>query len=195
MNKYALLAAAAVAALSISAAQASPFHFTYTGTIASASTPGVSAGDIFTLTVTADNGGTSLANQTWDYSSLQGLTIHTGSYIGTYSKAWESSGGFATDASGNLDFVSFFGTSDESNNSDNFGSWTGDYVYGDGSFVDFFGRYNQVAAGFYDPANWSVSAASGAVPEAASWALMLGGFGLVGGAMRLNRRGAAVAFG
>jgi len=36
-------------------------------------------------------------------------------------------------------------------------------------------------------------AATAAVPEPASWALMLGGFGLVGGAMR-SRRKAAVAF-
>lgn len=35
---------------------------------------------------------------------------------------------------------------------------------------------------------------SGAVPEPASWALMLGGFGLVGGAMR-SRRKAVVSFG
>jgi len=35
--------------------------------------------------------------------------------------------------------------------------------------------------------------ANGAVPEPASWALMLGGFGLVGGAMR-SRRKAAVSF-
>ena len=35
---------------------------------------------------------------------------------------------------------------------------------------------------------------SGAVPEPASWALMLGGFGMVGGAMRARRR-TAVAFG
>jgi len=37
-------------------------------------------------------------------------------------------------------------------------------------------------------------AADGAVPEPASWALMLGGFGLVGGAMR-TRRNAVVRFG
>ena len=36
--------------------------------------------------------------------------------------------------------------------------------------------------------------AGGVVPEPASWALMLGGFGLVGGAMR-SRRKAAVSFG
>ena len=36
---------------------------------------------------------------------------------------------------------------------------------------------------------------AGAVPEPASWALMLGGFGLVGGAMRSRRMKAAVSFG
>jgi len=40
--------------------------------------------------------------------------------------------------------------------------------------------------------NLNASAATGAVPEPASWAMMLGGFGLVGGAMR--RRKAAVRF-
>jgi hypothetical protein len=35
--------------------------------------------------------------------------------------------------------------------------------------------------------------ASGAVPEPASWALMLGGFGLVGGAMRSRRRNVSFA--
>jgi len=39
-----------------------------------------------------------------------------------------------------------------------------------------------------------VNAATGAVPEPASWALMLGGFGLVGGAMRSRKR-TAVSFG
>jgi len=56
------------------------------------------------------------------------------------------------------------------------------------------------AIGFRDDPSYvqfdklSVTAASGAVPEPASWALMLGGFGLVGGAMR-SRRKAAVSFG
>jgi len=39
----------------------------------------------------------------------------------------------------------------------------------------------------------SLDISSGAVPEPASWALMLGGFGAIGGAMR-SRRKAAVAF-
>lgn len=35
---------------------------------------------------------------------------------------------------------------------------------------------------------------AGAVPEPASWALMIAGFGLVGGAMRVRQRGASVSF-
>lgn len=35
---------------------------------------------------------------------------------------------------------------------------------------------------------------SGAVPEPASWAMMVGGFGLIGGAMRSSRRRQSVAF-
>lgn len=40
----------------------------------------------------------------------------------------------------------------------------------------------------------NVNVTAGAVPEPASWALMLGGFGAIGGAMRSRRR-AAVSFG
>lgn len=57
--------------------------------------------------------------------------------------------------------------------------------------VDFGGSANQVA--FADITVGS-SVAGGAVPEPASWALMLTGFGLVGGTMRARRR-ATVAFG
>jgi len=43
-------------------------------------------------------------------------------------------------------------------------------------------------AGYYGPTGSSAfTLTSGAVPEPASWALMLGGFGLVGGAMRRRR--------
>lgn len=54
-------------------------------------------------------------------------------------------------------------------------------------------------SGWYDyvvPAmQYRATFGSGAVPEPASWALMLGGFGLVGSAMRSSRRKAAVSFG
>jgi hypothetical protein len=45
----------------------------------------------------------------------------------------------------------------------------------------------------FAPDNATVSAAAGAVPEPASWMMMLGGFGVIGGALR-QRRSAAVRF-
>ena len=56
-----------------------------------------------------------------------------------------------------------------------------------------------VGSGMLDARNTAHSgsvefAPGGAVPEPASWALMLGGFGMVGGAMR-SRRKVAVSFG
>ena len=195
MKKFLLASGAmVVAALLTSAAQAGPVKFTYTGTVGYASTPGVNVGDTYTLSVYADNGGSSLANQTWGYDDLQGFTIQSGSYSGSYSKVWESSTGFSTDGDGNVVYVAFYGTSGASNNTDNFGSWTGDTVFGDGAFYDFFGRGNGLSTDLQDPTLWHVSAVGGAVPEPASWALMLGGFGFVGGAMRSRRR-TAVSFG
>jgi hypothetical protein len=44
---------------------------------------------------------------------------------------------------------------------------------------------------FHDGDIVSLAVNSGAVPEPASWAMMLGGFGLVGGAMRSRRKAAA----
>jgi len=80
---------------------------------------------------------------------------------------------------------------------------TGGSITFDDPMLDFtIGKY-----GFeFDPHNlagWtsgpvnltgSLKMVSGPVPEPASWAMMLGGFGLVGGAMR-SRRKTAVAFG
>jgi hypothetical protein len=174
--------------LAATAAQASPVQFTYTGVIGSATTPGVSSGDTYTIRLLADNGSNSLANQSWSYSDLQGFTIDAGSYHASYSKVWESSSGFTTDAGGNITSVAFYGTSDSSNNTDNFGSWTGDYVYGDGAFIDFLGNYNSISTGLQDTSRWSVAAVTTPAPEPASWAMMLGGFGMIGSALRARRK-------
>ena len=40
----------------------------------------------------------------------------------------------------------------------------------------------------FNAANYSATVTSAAIPEPASWALMLGGFGLAGGALRTRRR-------
>jgi PEP-CTERM motif len=57
--------------------------------------------------------------------------------------------------------------------------------------IDFGGGANFVA---YDDITFG-SATPGAVPEPATWAMMIGGFGMVGGAMRYRRRKTAVSFG
>lgn len=48
--------------------------------------------------------------------------------------------------------------------------------------------------GMVGPITGDLTLSTAAVPEPASWAMMLGGFGLIGGAMR-SRRKAAVSFG
>lgn len=190
--KYALIAAVALVGVATSPALADPFIFTFTDTISSATTPGISVGDTFTLVLHADNGSTTAASQTWNLADLQGFSITAGSYSATYSKVFEfpATGNFVTDAAGVLTSIQFYGTSTLSNNTDNFGSWTADTVFGDAFFDDYFGRRNQVAAGgFNNPASWTV--APGGVPEPASWALMIGGFGAVGVLARRQRRAVA----
>lgn len=78
------------------------------------------------------------------------------------------------------------------------GSKTG--LNGAGSFSyhihsgDVFGFYVDTLDNEFGRGEISVNAASAAVPEPASWAMMLGGFGVIGGAMR-SRRKSAVSFG
>ncbi len=193
IRSYTLIAAAAAIATG-QAAQAAVFDFTFTDTISSASTPGINVGDTFTVHLFADNGGSSAANQTWNLADLQGFTIHAGTYSASYSTVFESpaTGNFQTDAAGVVTSVQFFGTSNSSNNTDNFGSWTADTVFGDASFLDYLGRGNTIAASTFTNADqWTVGLA-GTVPEPASWALMLIGFGAAGSALR-GRRGLAAA--
>ena len=57
--------------------------------------------------------------------------------------------------------------------------------------INFGGTAGQTG---YDNITFGSAVAQGGVPEPASWALMLGGFGAIGGAMR-SRRKAAVSFG
>lgn len=69
------------------------------------------------------------------------------------------------------------------------------------SFADVLGNVDQIEFTTFEPGmfygftifdvagdNFTVDFAAGAVPEPASWAMMIGGFGLAGGALRGRRR-------
>jgi len=180
MNKL-LVATTAVAGVMLSGAvNAKEYVFTFTDTISTASTPGISVGDTFTLKLDADNGGSTDVSQTWNLADLGGFTITAGSYAATYSQVWDNptTGNFVTDAAGMMSSVTFYGTNPNSHNTDNFGSWTGDTVFGNAEFCDYDGRCNNIAAGgFNNAAAWTVSAG---VPEPSTWAMLLIGFAGLG---------------
>jgi PEP-CTERM motif len=58
--------------------------------------------------------------------------------------------------------------------------------------IDFAGTANFVA---YDNITFGSNVATGGVPEASTWAMMLVGFGTIGSALRARRRRLAVSFG
>lgn len=178
-----LFVATAIAGIMLSGAvKANEYVFTFTDTIASAGTPGISVGDTFTLKLYADNGGSTDVSQTWNLADLQGFGITAGSYSATYSAVWSypATGNFQTDASGTVSYVEFYGTDNSSNNTDNFGSWIGDAVFGDASFCAYSSGCNNIAAGRFNNASaWTVSAVSG-VPEISTWVMLLAGFAGLG---------------
>lgn len=58
--------------------------------------------------------------------------------------------------------------------------------------VSFAGVANQIV---FDDITFGSEVVGGAVPEASTWAMMLAGFGIVGGVLRSRRRKAVVSFG
>ncbi len=115
----AALGASAIA-LASSAANALPIMLEFTGVAvegySGSTTPGVTPGDAISWTVIADNGGTSLASQSWSYTDIISTTISAGSYAATTSGAIiGGGGGFSTDGSGvlaNLNFNAIQGGTD-----------------------------------------------------------------------------------
>ncbi len=186
MTRVALAVVAVAGCVSFATqAYSTTFDFVYTDAIATASTPGIAVGDTFTANLFLNNGGSTVASQSWTASQTSGFTITAGSYFATYSLVWQSDFSFTTDASGNVSFVRFWGTDYGSHNTDRFGTWNGDTVFGDASFVDSQGLSNTIAAAtFNNVGQWTLGAP---VATPIPGALLLFGPGLAGFAVVRRR--------
>jgi hypothetical protein len=96
-----VLIASFVFLLSVLPAVADPVVISFSGTATSYPTGGTNE---FTLTLTLDNGGTSLSNQQWTRWDVAGVRLTSGSYAADYLPASFAGSSFwiATDASGNI---------------------------------------------------------------------------------------------
>lgn len=204
----------ALLALWATDAAAAPFQMTFTSTVSSV-TPSldtlVSVGDLFTVHVVVDNGGTSALSQTWTFADHVSATLQAGVYFATITSGFyfppttqDSAGinaaSFATDAAGNLTKAAFFGAS-AGMGTDNFG----------GPFIGFFNGHVNTSA--HDPAgdvfssfNYSPNfggfpngrlaqwtgpvALPSVIPLPASLPLMLAGLAALGGLAVARRRAA-----
>ena len=162
------------------AAQAMPVQFTYTSTVFSSDIAGVAVGDTVTVTVLADNGGTSLNSQDWATSTLISGSLQAGSYTQNYVDGWYSAPSwiaFRTDGSGTLITTDFVGTTYSPNHTDSFGTGPFVYLY-NGAFLDYYGNIARMNDGLQVTANWTVSAVT-PIPEPSTLALVALGLGLI----------------
>ena len=77
---YGLLLGVSVSSI----AYAAPITFTFQNDIVESNAAEIAVGDIFTLTVVADNGNNSLVSQSWLKSDIVSATASVGSYSATF---------------------------------------------------------------------------------------------------------------
>jgi hypothetical protein len=175
-----------------SGAEAAPFQFTFTGSVSfvdAGLSCVVSVGDLFSLSVIVDNGGTSTLSQVWAVTDTLSATVTAGGYAATCTADFFPAAGFATDAAGNLTSTQWFGTLESPTSADNPG--TGARLFSDG-LIASNGLFVERDAFPGSLSNWSgpVSASVAPIPLPASLMLLLGGMGVLAGATAARRSAA-----
>jgi hypothetical protein len=186
-----ILAALIVFIVMSANAEANVYDLTFASTISAADTPGILAGNTFTINLFLDNGGSTVVSQSWSGTdAISGFAIDAGTYHGSYSTLL-ANWSFQTDASGALTLTNFFGTATTSNNQDNFGSFQGNDVFGN-EFVDALGRVNHFAQRLTNVSSWTIAPLATPLPTTLPlFATGLGALGLLG--WRRKRKAQAAA--
>ncbi|GAB6141279.1 hypothetical protein JCM14076_20080 [Methylosoma difficile] len=168
-------------------AHAAPVSFQYKDTIALVNIAGLNTGDNAKITVTLDNGGTSLLNQTWTAADLLSVKFdfNNGFLSTTYLAPFGGDGvdaidgDFTTDASGILSsvlttWIDYNPGTDYSGNGSSPDSW---FLYGNNSvYYQGSGEHVDLAnvSAMSDAANWQIVPTATPIP-AGIW-LLLSGF-------------------
>ncbi|WP_270935328.1 hypothetical protein [Falsiroseomonas oryzae] len=170
-------------------ALAAPFVMTFQTTVTNvispllpSPVPGVNDGDLLTLRVVVDNGGTTTISQSWNASHIVSAIATVGSYVATFNSPFQGSFDpiFRTDASGAFTRTFFYDT--DANNTDNLGPGSPQFFanvleVSTGARLDYAGQPDERS-------NWTISAVAVPAPGAA----VLFGAGLLGLAMVRQRR-------
>lgn len=145
----ALLVVAVGLAIANSPARSIPFQFTFTTTASISLIPGMNSGDMVTISVLADNGGTSSLSQSWNESDLLSTTLTGGTYWAIYGAPFlvGIDPAFRTDATGALDRARFDGSL---SGQDVFGIG-GDILLVDYVVFDYTGNVAILDPGLSDP--------------------------------------------
>lgn len=159
-----------------------PVKFTYTSPVSSGGVAGVSDGDILTLEIIADNGGSGLLSQSWIQADISSAFAFVETYNAVFNFPYLNNPVFVTDAAGLLTSTAWVDV--DENNTDNLGSGSPKFFANglrtsQGNFMEYQGPWP-----FF--ATWSINNVS-RVPEPASLTLLV--LGLAGlGVTRIRKK-------